>query len=373
VSPARHFSGADILGCPGAHCRSRNPSAFTLVELLAGLAILGVLAASLVVARGRALRQWADADAKLRATRAVDAMVADWLGQTGARENIPVPAAGPLEGVADCAWRTTWVADPAARQINAGVVRVEVFHRRQPLFSIDLLKPLPPPDRRVRQPRRRCRRGRSAHPSSFLLHPSARPGFSLLEILLACTLAAMLTAAVLAMATGLAKDRHRIEARSGAQSDLRHLDLLRQDLANSAAMIRVDDAITLIGHNALNPATLSPDGRLARVTWRIDRSKSAGGTVLVREQAYLDDPVRPRAFAEIAAVGPTAFSVSSAGVADEVLISEDLAERLLSLSGRPAGSGSAASAGLAATRIPPRVRVRVSYPGSQVEEDFTLR
>ncbi|HSI33024.1 MAG: prepilin-type N-terminal cleavage/methylation domain-containing protein [Phycisphaerae bacterium] len=367
------FSGADILVRPGARVRSRRTTGFTLVELLAGLAILGVLAASLVVARGRALRQWADADAKLRATRAVDTMVADWLGAAGARDNIPVPAAGPLEGVAECAWRTTWVADPAARQINAGVVRVEVFHRRQPLFSIDLLKPLPPPDRRGQQPRRRRRRNRSRHPSPFLLHPSDRPGFSLLEILLACTLAAMLTAAVLTMATALAKDRQRIEARSASQSSPRHLDLLRQDLASSAAMIRGDDALTLIGHNALNPATLSPDGRLARVTWRIDRTKSAGGTVLVREQAYLDDPVRPRAFAEIAAVGPTAFSVSPAAAADEVLISEDLAERLLSLSGRPAGSGSAASAGLAATRVPPRVRVRISYPGWQVEEDFTLR
>ena len=37
----------------------------TLIEVLAGLAILGAVLASLSIARGRLLRQWADADKKL--------------------------------------------------------------------------------------------------------------------------------------------------------------------------------------------------------------------------------------------------------------------------------------------------------------------
>jgi len=71
---------------------SRSPSrhrGVTLIEILAGLAVLGVLIASIMIARGRALRQWADADAKLQASRAVDTLVSTWLAGPEARSPQP--------------------------------------------------------------------------------------------------------------------------------------------------------------------------------------------------------------------------------------------------------------------------------------------
>lgn len=112
----------------------------TLIEILAGLAVLGVLISSIMIARGRALRQWADADAKLQATRAVDALLTTWLADPNSPDRIPVPATGQLADLPDCTWRTTYFTDPAARQLGAGVVRLEVFKDRRPLLSLDLLK-----------------------------------------------------------------------------------------------------------------------------------------------------------------------------------------------------------------------------------------
>lgn len=112
----------------------------TLIEILAGLAVLGVLISSIMIARGRALRQWADADAKVQATRAVDTLLASWLADPTGPDRIPVPATGQLADLPDCTWRTTFFADPATRQLGVGVVRLEVFKDRRPLLSLDLLK-----------------------------------------------------------------------------------------------------------------------------------------------------------------------------------------------------------------------------------------
>lgn len=117
----------------------------TLVEVLAGLVVLGTLLASLAIARGRFSRQWADADRKLAAVRAVDAMVTDWTDMPGSP--IPVNREGALPGAPNCVWRTHLIPDANARSLAAAIVRLEVFDRsaatRQlravPLLTLDLL------------------------------------------------------------------------------------------------------------------------------------------------------------------------------------------------------------------------------------------
>src|SRR5688572_15480186 len=96
----------------------------TLIEVLAGLVVLGVLVTSVTLARARMARQWADAERRLAAARALDAMVATWFDGPG--ETIPVAGAGELAGAAGCTWRTTLYGDAAARELGAGVVRIEV-------------------------------------------------------------------------------------------------------------------------------------------------------------------------------------------------------------------------------------------------------
>src|SRR5688500_14911974 len=126
-------------------CRAR-PGA-TLIEVLAGLVVLGVLVTSVTLARARMARQWAEAERRLAAVvvrgvrgtwvtlgrarmgrrwgeagwrlagaRALDAMVARWFDGPG--EAIPVAGAGDLAGAAGCTWRTTLYGDPAARELG---------------------------------------------------------------------------------------------------------------------------------------------------------------------------------------------------------------------------------------------------------------
>ena len=121
----------------------------TLVEVLAGLVLLGTVLASLVVSRGRLLRQWADADHKLAASHAVDELMATWM--SGPPNAVPVPGQGALVGAQNCMWRTHFVPNTAARDLQARVVRLEVFdhgsdRRSATLITLDFLV------RDVRQP-----------------------------------------------------------------------------------------------------------------------------------------------------------------------------------------------------------------------------
>jgi type II secretory pathway pseudopilin PulG len=113
----------------------------TLIEVIAGLVILAVLVSSVTLARGRFMRQWGDADRKLQATQAVDRMLASWIG-SGDYDSIPVPSRGELEGVEGCAWRTSYLADPAAGRVGGAVVRVEVFQGSNRLMAVDVVKQL---------------------------------------------------------------------------------------------------------------------------------------------------------------------------------------------------------------------------------------
>src|SRR5437763_958795 len=91
----------------------------TLIEVLAGLVILGTLLVSIAAARGRFARQWVEADRKLSAVRAADKMLADWM--SGAEQNIPVQSQGDLAGVPKCSWRTREVRSQGAEDLRSRV------------------------------------------------------------------------------------------------------------------------------------------------------------------------------------------------------------------------------------------------------------
>ena len=119
----------------------------TLVEVIAGLVVLGTLLAAVTVARGRFVRQWAEADRRLQATRAVDALMSEWL--SGSPQAVPTHARGPLiGGAANQVWRTQVIRDPAAAALGAIVVRLEVFDMptlAKPTLTVDFLLPSPRP------------------------------------------------------------------------------------------------------------------------------------------------------------------------------------------------------------------------------------
>jgi type II secretory pathway pseudopilin PulG len=120
----------------------------TLIEVLAGLVVLGTLLVAVAVARARFIRQWSEADRRLRATRATDAMLATWF--TGDSASIPTNARGLLDDApTDFAWRTHAVPNRDAAELGATIVRLDVFDRRTatsegalqttPIVSVDLL------------------------------------------------------------------------------------------------------------------------------------------------------------------------------------------------------------------------------------------
>ena len=111
----------------------------TLIEVIAGLVVLAVLISAVALARGRLLGQWETAQKKTQAARAVDRMLAGWLGSESG-DSIPVPSQGGLEGAENCTWRTTFAVDPSAARVGCVIVRLEVSENGRRLFGVELLK-----------------------------------------------------------------------------------------------------------------------------------------------------------------------------------------------------------------------------------------
>ncbi len=90
------------------------------------------------------MRQWADANHRLEAIHAADALLATWLDTPSAP--VPAPSEGTLNGTPGYTWRTSLLRDPAAATLGAVIVRMEVFEpassraERPPIFAVDFLR-----------------------------------------------------------------------------------------------------------------------------------------------------------------------------------------------------------------------------------------
>jgi hypothetical protein len=129
---------------PPAPSSIRNrTSGTTLIEVLAGLLILGTLLVSVLIARGRFAAQMAQADHRAAAVRALDAQLTTWL--SGPPQNIPVGREGALADLPGTFWRTRVRREASADRLNAIVLNVLVFDRKagalhqQPLFTVEIL------------------------------------------------------------------------------------------------------------------------------------------------------------------------------------------------------------------------------------------
>ncbi len=125
---------------------------------------------------------------------------------------------------------------------------------------------------------------------------AVRSAFTLIELLVATVLSAVLIMAVLAILSGLSRDRIRLtQAQSRPHAEML-VERLRWDLANARTMSQSPDgqSLLLIGHGGIDPDSFSTTGRLARVVYRCHQQGKL--SVLTREQEYLDEPARPRAW-----------------------------------------------------------------------------
>ncbi|HEV8290471.1 MAG TPA: hypothetical protein VGP94_01045 [Tepidisphaeraceae bacterium] len=147
-----------------------------------------------------------------------------------------------------------------------------------------------------------------------------RNAFTLLELLLANMLIAILLGALLLLISSLSRDQKKFTATAADQDPTNSIfTLLRHDLANSesARLLPNQRGFILTGHAGLDPKTLTLIDRRTRVVYEIRRK--ANTLYLIREQSYLDDPIKPQRFEELIATNITSLSISvaSASAADE--------------------------------------------------------
>jgi prepilin-type N-terminal cleavage/methylation domain-containing protein len=214
---------------------------------------------------------------------------------------------------------------------------------------------------------RRTHSARDRGAGLFIRGDGRTRAFTLVEMLLASTLAAVLMAAVLTVAAALARDQRRMEAGQAADHAPAEFGLLRRDLANGAALISSGDSDTfeLISHAGLDPRTLGATQRLTLIRYHIARPSGAR-PILVREQRFLDDPIRPQSSREIVATGVTRLAITAVSAdAEPVELGDEVGERVRAADGRPEVP--------TATRVPSRLVVRIGFPDALVERELVLR
>ena len=153
-----------------------------------------------------------------------------------------------------------------------------------------------------------------------------RNAFTLLELLLANILIAILLGALLLLISSLGREQRKLAAAQDQDAANAILNLLRHDLANSESVRLLPNqrGFILTGHAGLDPKSLLSTDRRTRVIYEIRRKARA--LCLVREQTYLDDPIKPLRFEELIATNVTSLSLSPAGstpVDEEELTVED--------------------------------------------------
>jgi hypothetical protein len=136
--------------------------------------------------------------------------------------------------------------------------------------------------------------------------------FTILEMLVATVLVAVLLGGVLSASALLARDARKPRAMSSSDGVDAAFELIRRDITNSTMLSQDGGAaqLTLTGHAGLDRRSLQPTGRLTRVSYAVRR-----GAGLVRSQRYLDDAVRPQPWSELVLAGVTRIEASSSASA----------------------------------------------------------
>ena len=235
----------------------------TLVEVVAGLALLGSVLVALLLARAAYLRQWARADRQLQAVAAADELLTVW---HRSRHRCNPKASGLFPAT------TSWHGGPGlflGRSRRAGRTgralgsfgRALVANASPVLATVDFV--VAPADGAPLA-------GATTRPSApvpELAHRESikgwqkpmRRAFTLLELLAATALSALLMVAVLHVLGTIGRDRQTRVQRPEPQvwqADL--LDTLHRDLAGSTGWRSGKDLLILTGQSALDRRTLAP-------------------------------------------------------------------------------------------------------------------
>ncbi len=113
----------------------------TLIEVVAGLALLTAVLGGILTAKTRFARQWARADQRVRAVEAADRLLTQWW-QDYAR--VPRSGGGIVPGNAALAWQTRPVASADLEPVGGQIVRLTVGRAGEPdsvLATVDVIVP----------------------------------------------------------------------------------------------------------------------------------------------------------------------------------------------------------------------------------------
>ncbi len=119
----------------------RRRTALTLVEAIAGLALLAIVLVSTMVARAHCQRQARMAACRHEAVLAADALLTRWWRSPG---GIPRLASGEASAARrTLLWRTTPALNPPVAALGAQVVRLEIFEvpaaGSDPLVTVEVV------------------------------------------------------------------------------------------------------------------------------------------------------------------------------------------------------------------------------------------
>ena len=114
----------------------------TLIEVSAGLAILGTLLVAILMTEARCRRQAAVAHQRIRGAQAAEALLAKWWADP---KKLPRTGAGTITGQPGFTWRTRVRRDEQLRELGQEVVRLELFSGRaspEPVVAVDVVLPI---------------------------------------------------------------------------------------------------------------------------------------------------------------------------------------------------------------------------------------
>ena len=121
------------------------PRGLTLIEVVAGLALMGTLLAGMLTAKSRFTRQQVQSQRVLIAVEALDALLIEHWDEFQVMQR---GWHGDFDGLDDMSWRASFVASGAASDWHCRVIRIEVLDqversRGESLASVELLVPDP--------------------------------------------------------------------------------------------------------------------------------------------------------------------------------------------------------------------------------------
>ena len=191
-----------------------------------------------------------------------------------------------------------------------------------------------------------------------------RAGFTLIEMLVAGAIAALLVGGMALMLGGLGRDRARLQARSDARPAEQTLELIRRDLTNATSVIAQPNLVTIDGFGGIDRSAMASTNRAARVVYRVRRDGTR--SALVREQRFLDDPVRTEPWAEVVASGATRLTITSDATPDPSALALEADEMPTATAATSPASSNKGSA-------PALVRVRIEFVNGVIDQELRIR